>query len=453
MRNRTYSNNLDSQDANRNMLYKTNDRPILNSAQLNDAKLVKRLPRDFPVADWESMNPKAQLKAMQHSGLSETEQWALLNATAPLSVLNQHNQVQDAIDTRATATRIATTLMSAAAKADIARTQATVIKPTNSTPLQTTAQQRKLDMKQEEYETRFYEKQARRPTIANTPNSTPKTPEGAKPVVDSRDAMEQKKDKLWDKIESTYSPRDAMDRKKDEMWDKVNGKPLAYPAKPVNTPLPQPGASPIIPGITPTPYPASAEYAYAFYTDNPGAEFSKQAKYQKQVLEKKGYTVKLICTDSVLAFSNAWNNMDPKTGAAVIISHSNGMSLLFEDGTKTNALSASGRAIDKKTALPKIGDLKGPELALLYILACNAGHQELLTHEGTNVADAFRDLPNVDKVYAYDGSVGFGIPYLSPDLAPRLALDQRGYFSVYSNFDIPYEFGLPSGQLLYDDEN
>ena len=217
MRNSIYTNNFNNQNA----LMKTNNQPVLNDAQINDAKLVKKLPSDFPIADWESMNTKAQLKAMQHSGLSDKEQWALLNTTTPLSALNQHNQAQNAVETRATAAKIATTLMSAAAQAAVPRAPVTASKPTNSTPLQTTAQQRKLDMKQEEYETRFYEKQARRPIAVNTQNNTPKTPEGAKPVVDSRDAMEQKKDKLWEKIESTYNPRDAMDRKKDEIWDKV----------------------------------------------------------------------------------------------------------------------------------------------------------------------------------------------------------------------------------------
>jgi len=75
-------------------------------------------------------------------------------------------------------------------------------------------------MNQEEYETRFYEKQARRPIVANNPSDTTKTPDGGKPNFDSRDAMEQKKDNAWDKIESTYNPRDAMDRKKDEKWEK-----------------------------------------------------------------------------------------------------------------------------------------------------------------------------------------------------------------------------------------
>ena len=243
MRNSIYTNNFNNQNA----LMKTNNQPVLNDAQINDAKLVKKLPSDFPIADWESMNTKAQLKAMQHSGLSDKEQWALLNTTAPLSALNQHNQAQSAVETRATAAKIATTLMSATTQAAIPRAPVTASKPTNSTPLQTTAQQRKLDMEQEEYETRFYEKQARRPIAVNAQNNTPKTPAGAKPVVDSRDAMEQKKDKVWDKI----AVPTWREKREDEIWGQVNGKPLTYPVKLGNTPLPQPGATPF---QTPNPY-------------------------------------------------------------------------------------------------------------------------------------------------------------------------------------------------------
>lgn len=74
MRNRIYTNNYN----NPNALMKTNNQPALNDAQINDTKLVKKLPSDFPIADWESMSTKAQLKAMQHSGLSDKEQWALI---------------------------------------------------------------------------------------------------------------------------------------------------------------------------------------------------------------------------------------------------------------------------------------------------------------------------------------------------------------------------------------
>lgn len=60
----------------------------LPKAQQIEAALVGKLPGDFPIEQWESMNTKAQLKAMQHSGLTDQEQWVLLNATAPLSVLD-----------------------------------------------------------------------------------------------------------------------------------------------------------------------------------------------------------------------------------------------------------------------------------------------------------------------------------------------------------------------------
>ena len=109
----------------------------LTKAQQVEAALVGKLPGDFPIDQWESMNTKAQLKAMQHSGLNDQEQWVLLNATAPLSVLDQHNRVQDEIETRASATRIAATLMNVAAQATAtAKAQAAVRKPTISTSLQ-----------------------------------------------------------------------------------------------------------------------------------------------------------------------------------------------------------------------------------------------------------------------------------------------------------------------------
>lgn len=94
-------------------------------------------------------------------------------------------------------------------------------------------------------------------------------------------------------------------------------------------PLPTPHPGPKIPVITPTPYPSNGEIAYVFYTNSPGAEFKKQAEYQREVLRRQGYEVELVCTNTATAFSDSWNHMDPKTGAAVIISHCNGMSLIF----------------------------------------------------------------------------------------------------------------------------
>ena len=231
-----------------------------------------------------------------------------------------------------------------------------------------------------------------------------------------------------------------------------SGKPKTTP-KPSSTPLPKPGPS--VPVITPVPYPKNSKVAYVFYTSNPGAEFTKQAEYQKKELAKQGYKVNLVCTNDVTAFSDAWNHMDPKTGAAVIISHSNGMSLIFEHDSSTNAISASGKNTAGNT-IPSISNLKGPDIGLLYLYACNAGHEELVKDRGTNVAQAFVDLPNIDTVYAYDGSVGFGIPVirdLFPNdfLDPRLAEDQESYYEIYEKFGLTSTVGNPSGMIEYSD--
>lgn len=157
---------------------------------------------------------------MKYSGLNAQEQWSLLNANVPLSALSQYNQAQTQTESTALAARVAASLVNTSAQVAAAKAQAAVSKPTVSTPLQTTTQQRKSDMKQEEYETRFYEKQARRPIVASDPSDTTKTPEGDKPVVDSRDAMEQKKDRAWDKIVvPTWR-----EKREDEIWEPVKAR-------------------------------------------------------------------------------------------------------------------------------------------------------------------------------------------------------------------------------------
>jgi len=247
MRKKLLNDNLTTSISKGGVLYRPGEIPTLTKEQIAQANLVNKLPRDFPFANWESMNTKQQLQTIRSSGLNAQEQWSLLNSNVPLVALNRYNQAQTQSESTAYAVRVAASLVNATTQTAAARAKATVGKPTVSTPLQTTAQQRKLDMKQEEYETRFYEKQARRPVVVNTPNNSTKTPDGGKPIFDSRDAMEQKKDRAWDKIVvPTWR-----ERREDEIWGQVNGKPLTYPVKLENTPLPQPGATPF---QTPNPY-------------------------------------------------------------------------------------------------------------------------------------------------------------------------------------------------------
>jgi len=216
-------------------------------------------------------------------------------------------------------------------------------------------------------------------------------------------------------------------------------------------PFPFPAPVPVLKDV---PYPANGEKAYVFFTNSKGAMFKKQAEYQKKVLESQGYKVELVQTDNVDVFMREWDNMDPKTTTAVVLSHSNGMSLIFEHDSSTNAISATGRN-RKKEKIFSIKDLNGPEIAELYIYACNAGHEELLASEGTNVADAFRDLVNVDTVYAFDGSVSFGPPCIfRTTFEPRLS-NAQSYDDVFSWFNIPDTYGEsgPSGLLEYQSDD
>ena len=64
----------------------------LNPTQQRDAAVVAKLPSGFPIKDWDSMSYKAQLQAMKFSGLTEQEQWQLLNPSAPLRVLDAANR-------------------------------------------------------------------------------------------------------------------------------------------------------------------------------------------------------------------------------------------------------------------------------------------------------------------------------------------------------------------------
>ena len=65
-----------------------------NEIQHSEAALVARLPDDFPIDNWESLNTKQQRKAMQFSGLNDQEQWQLLNASASLKALANMNAAQ-----------------------------------------------------------------------------------------------------------------------------------------------------------------------------------------------------------------------------------------------------------------------------------------------------------------------------------------------------------------------
>lgn len=160
--------------------------PALSKDQVAQANHVKKLPNDFPIGNWEQMNTKQQLHAMKFSGLNPQEQWKLLNATAPLSTLQQHNQAQDEVEIRSCVARSLAPLTAQIAQPTSLKSGTPGTKSSNSTPLQTSSQLRKLDMQQEEYETRFYEKASARANSTSKPASPTKAPTAYKPLENTQ---------------------------------------------------------------------------------------------------------------------------------------------------------------------------------------------------------------------------------------------------------------------------
>ncbi len=67
-----------------------NDAFLQDERMRTEAEIVKKLPKTFPIQEWEKMTTKQQKKAMEFSGLNEKEQWKILNAGAPLNILAQY---------------------------------------------------------------------------------------------------------------------------------------------------------------------------------------------------------------------------------------------------------------------------------------------------------------------------------------------------------------------------
>ena len=63
----------------------------LTQKQKKEAELVGKLHSSFPIDGWEKLSTKEQLQAMKSSGLSDQEQWTLLNSSTDLSALADYN--------------------------------------------------------------------------------------------------------------------------------------------------------------------------------------------------------------------------------------------------------------------------------------------------------------------------------------------------------------------------
>ena len=133
--------------------------------------------------------------------------------------------------------------------------------------------------------------------------------------------------------------------------------------------------------------------SYVFYTTGKNSDFSSQAQWQKDRLEKMGEKVIMIPVTDVKTFEEGWNGMGVVDGKSVdinyvmIYTHGNQRSMIFESGSSTKAMSIDG----KNSSGGKIGninDLQRKKIKELNLLSCNAGNLLTYWNEGENLASA-----------------------------------------------------------------
>ena len=191
MRNQLLNNNLTDTISKGGVLYRPCEIPTFTKEQLAQAKLVSKLPHDFPIANWESMTTKQQLQQMKYSGLNPQEQWSLLNASAPLKVLNEYNQAQDQATAQALVTKAIAPLAAKVVQSSAQRTPVTNAITLKSTALQKSAQQRQLEEQNENILTKHLVKQpTNNPSQKNTADLI-RSPQSYKPIERLNDTSDK----------------------------------------------------------------------------------------------------------------------------------------------------------------------------------------------------------------------------------------------------------------------
>ena len=162
------------------------------------------------------------------------------------------------------------------------------------------------------------------------------------------------------------------------------------------------------------------------------SNFTKQAEWRKKQVEAGNGLAIMKPTDTRAGFAAAWNSMasgdaiwfgdykveitPPK---AYIFTHSNGHSLILQDGSDTEAFSVDGRSkgadgngpqtvgiLEPIVAGESGRELQQKQLQQIALMSCNSGHLDIM-QDGKNIAQQFARLGNCETL-GYDGNLGFG---------------------------------------------
>ena len=186
---------------------------LLGDMQRKEATLVGKLSKDFPIRQFDSMPTKAQLKAVQYSGLNPNERWNLLNLSMPIKTLSMLNDIENRVSEQTITRQDAAALTQsavqlAAEQQELESGNTAYLPPLQKNLLRTELEGRKDVLKRiiETGAPLIYPERQRipQPTIAAEPAKTTneENTEEAKGYLSSRDAMDRKKDEMWEKVET-----------------------------------------------------------------------------------------------------------------------------------------------------------------------------------------------------------------------------------------------------------
>lgn len=184
---------------------------------------------------------------------------------------------------------------------------------------------------------------------------------------------------------------------------------------------------------------------YIMFSNNArtNSDFTDAANYQMLKALKEGKNVRLIAVNTRAEFEAAWAYLPENAAEVYMMFHSNGKSLIFEEGTSTEAYSVDGWNLDNTVELGNLSTLSPKDIETLYIYACNSGNTRKAKY-GDGIAEVMSKV-TAGSVIGVDGSLSYGAP-------DSLVDDEHNIYFPRSSFEQSGTglFHIPKGLVEYN---
>ena len=186
---------------------------------------------------------------------------------------------------------------------------------------------------------------------------------------------------------------------------------------------------------------------YIIFSDAAGSDFTDAANFQMLQAQREGKNVKTIVVNTRAEFEAAWASLPESAAEVYMMFHSNGYSLIFEEGSPTEAASVSGYN-SKNKIIGNLATLDHKAIDTLYLYACNSGNIHI-AESGDGIGEVLIEVTG-GSVIGVDGELAYGAPsFFVPDkynrFFPRLSQNQDGFYELSG------EDASPSGFVEYRD--